>query len=165
MAENLFPKTLPELSYVVLSYMDALTRLGHILMEGISLSLNLEPDYFAKRYTGDPLTLFRIFHYPPPQGNLSDLNPKPPSPTPRSPNPQAFTAKTSNSKPKTRNTKPQTRNPKPKPKTLQIASMGRGRAHGLWCINHLEARPCRRPTGEDRREVDFCTANSWDIRM
>jgi isopenicillin N synthase-like dioxygenase len=44
--------------------MDAVTRLGHALMEGIALSLGLEPSYFADRYTADPLTLFRIFNYP-----------------------------------------------------------------------------------------------------
>ena len=61
---NLFPGNMPELRTVVLAYMDAVTRLGHTLMEGISLSLGLEETYFADRYTADPLTLFRIFHYP-----------------------------------------------------------------------------------------------------
>ena len=44
--------------------MDAMTRLGHALMEGIALSLGLDASYFADRYTRDPLTLFRIFNYP-----------------------------------------------------------------------------------------------------
>jgi isopenicillin N synthase-like dioxygenase len=48
----------------VLHYMDAVTRLGHALMEGIALSLGLEASYFSDRYTADPLTLFRIFNYP-----------------------------------------------------------------------------------------------------
>ena len=61
---NLFPRQVPELRDVVLSYMDAMTRLGHALMEGIALSLGLESSYFADRYTADPLTLFRIFNYP-----------------------------------------------------------------------------------------------------
>ena len=34
----------------------------------IALSLGLAPSYFAERYTTDPLTLFRIFHYPPVRG-------------------------------------------------------------------------------------------------
>jgi polar amino acid transport system ATP-binding protein len=48
----------------VLAYLDALTRLGHALMEGVALSLGLDAAYFADRYTADPLILFRIFNYP-----------------------------------------------------------------------------------------------------
>src|SRR6185436_10296832 len=43
---------------------------GHRLMAGIALALGLEETYFANHYTGDPLTLFRIFNYPPPNTNL-----------------------------------------------------------------------------------------------
>ncbi len=63
---NLFPDDLPELRETVLTYMDALTSVGHHLMRGLSMSLGLAESYFAERYTGDPLILFRIFHYPPP---------------------------------------------------------------------------------------------------
>ena len=49
---------------VVLDYLDTMTNLGHLLMEGVALSLQLEASYFD-RYTADPLVLFRIFHYPP----------------------------------------------------------------------------------------------------
>ena len=45
---------MPGLREAVLDYMDALTRLGHALMEGIALSLGLEASYFADRYTADP---------------------------------------------------------------------------------------------------------------
>src|SRR5918996_1644744 len=69
---NLFPRQVPELRDVVLSYMDAMTRLGHALMEGIALSLGLEASYFADRYTADPLTLFRIFNYPGDSGALGN---------------------------------------------------------------------------------------------
>jgi isopenicillin N synthase-like dioxygenase len=62
---NLFP-ALPGFRQTVLEYMGALTELGHHLMAGLALSLNLEESYFAERYTGEPLTLFRIFNYPPP---------------------------------------------------------------------------------------------------
>ena len=65
---NLFPQSVPELREVVLGYIDAMTRLGHALMEGIASSLGLEASYFADRYTWEPLTLFRIFNYP---GNLA----------------------------------------------------------------------------------------------
>jgi isopenicillin N synthase-like dioxygenase len=60
---NLFPDV-PRFRETVLEYIDALSQIGHRLMEGISLSLGLEETYFAERYTGDPLVLFRIFNYP-----------------------------------------------------------------------------------------------------
>jgi isopenicillin N synthase-like dioxygenase len=63
---NLFPAELPGFRETVLDYMAALTTLGHRLMAGLALSLDLEESYFADRYTGEPLTLFRIFNYPPP---------------------------------------------------------------------------------------------------
>lgn len=60
---NLFPD-LPDFRETVLCYLDAMVELGHALMRGIALSLGLEASYFWKRYTYDPLILFRIFHYP-----------------------------------------------------------------------------------------------------
>ena len=60
---NLFPE-LDGFRATVLAYIDAVTRLGHRLMEGIALSLGLPAGYFAERYTADPLILFRIFNYP-----------------------------------------------------------------------------------------------------
>jgi isopenicillin N synthase-like dioxygenase len=61
---NLFPRDMPEFRDAVLAYMDAMTQLGHAVMEGIALSLGLPESYFADRYTREPLTLFRIFNYP-----------------------------------------------------------------------------------------------------
>lgn len=61
---NLFPEKPVGMKKVVLQYMDALTQLGHTLLRGIALSLDLKADYFYARYTKDPLILFRIFHYP-----------------------------------------------------------------------------------------------------
>lgn len=63
--QNLFPTNLPLFRETVLEYMQAMTTLGHALMAGIALSLGLEENYFAERYTAEPLTLFRIFNYPP----------------------------------------------------------------------------------------------------
>ena len=60
---NLFPD-LPGFADTVLAYMAAVAALGHRLMEGIALSLELPADYFARRYTADPLILFRLFNYP-----------------------------------------------------------------------------------------------------
>ena len=62
---NLFPSDPPELRESVLAYMDAMTRLGHRLMEGIALSLGLSRDYFAALFGTEPVTLFRVFSYPP----------------------------------------------------------------------------------------------------
>ena len=61
---NLFPSNIPEFRETVLEYLSAMTELGHTLMRGIALSLGLDESYFAERYTGDPLILFRIFNYP-----------------------------------------------------------------------------------------------------
>ena len=63
---NLFPDhpAVAGLRGTVLDYMASLTRLGHALMQGIALSLDLPATYFAERYTADPLILFRLFNYP-----------------------------------------------------------------------------------------------------
>jgi len=62
---NLFPSNIPLFRETVLEYLEAMTRLGHAVMEGIAISLGLSESYFAERYTSDPLILFRIFNYPP----------------------------------------------------------------------------------------------------
>jgi isopenicillin N synthase-like dioxygenase len=76
---NLFPN-LPGFRETVLGYIDAVTRVGHGLMAGMALSLGLEESYFADRYTGEPLVLFRIFNYPPVPGSAT---PEPSTPEPR----------------------------------------------------------------------------------
>jgi len=62
---NLFPRQVPELRPLVLSYLDALTSAGQAVLRGVALSLGLDAGYFAAGYTTDPTILFRIFHYPP----------------------------------------------------------------------------------------------------
>ena len=62
---NLFPRQIPRLRPLVLSYLDALTSLGQAVLAGVALSLGLGAGYFAGGYTADPTILFRIFHYPP----------------------------------------------------------------------------------------------------
>lgn len=71
---NLFPAELPAFKSTVLDYIDALTQLGHHLMRGLSLSLGLPATYFNEHFTNDPLTLFRIFHYPSSAKKSDDQN-------------------------------------------------------------------------------------------
>lgn len=71
---NLFPVQLPEFRETVLQYITAITELGHQLMRGLSLSLGLDRDYFNGHFTHDPLTLFRIFHYPSAEKKPDDAN-------------------------------------------------------------------------------------------
>jgi isopenicillin N synthase-like dioxygenase len=62
---NLFPARPAGLRTAVLEYLDALTTVSHRLAEGLALALDLDRDWFDLHLTGDPLILFRIFHYPP----------------------------------------------------------------------------------------------------
>jgi isopenicillin N synthase-like dioxygenase len=62
---NLFPAEPAALRQAVLDYLDAMTALGHRLVAGVALSLDLPESYFADHYTGDPFVIFRIFNYPP----------------------------------------------------------------------------------------------------
>eukprot|EP00730_Choanoeca_flexa_P018782 TRINITY_DN9152_c1_g1_i1.p1 TRINITY_DN9152_c1_g1~~TRINITY_DN9152_c1_g1_i1.p1 ORF type:complete len:353 (+),score=52.57 TRINITY_DN9152_c1_g1_i1:456-1514(+) len=64
---NQFPAQPAELRATVLEYMQAVTKLGHALLRGIALSLELQEDYFQQHYTAEPTTLFRIFNYPVPE--------------------------------------------------------------------------------------------------
>lgn len=61
---NLWPAGLPELRAACEAYMSGAVRAAAALMEGISLSLGLPDDYFARAYTAEPTVLFRLFHYP-----------------------------------------------------------------------------------------------------
>ncbi len=67
---NLWPAGVPGLRPAVEAYMAATTRAAQALLEGVALSLDLEPGYFRRHYTAEPTVLFRIFHYPgrPPAG-------------------------------------------------------------------------------------------------
>jgi isopenicillin N synthase-like dioxygenase len=62
---NLFPGQVPELRTAVLAYLDALSTVAQAVLRGVAASLDLEPEYFASRYTRNPTVLFRVFHYPP----------------------------------------------------------------------------------------------------
>jgi len=64
--KNLFPRTPPDLGAAVLAHIDACTQLGHAVMSALGIALGHPEDAFRTRYLADPLTLFRIFHYPAP---------------------------------------------------------------------------------------------------
>jgi isopenicillin N synthase-like dioxygenase len=49
---------------LILDYMNSMTELGHIIMKGVAISLDLEEDYFQKKFTAEPFTPFRLFYYP-----------------------------------------------------------------------------------------------------
>jgi polar amino acid transport system ATP-binding protein len=60
---NLWPE-IDGFRATVLAYIEALTQLGHALMRGFALSLQLPEDWFAEHGTADPLILLRLFNYP-----------------------------------------------------------------------------------------------------
>jgi len=64
---NLFPTQPAGLRAAVLAHLEAMTALGHVLLEGMALGLGLQRGWFRRHLTADPLILFRIFHYPPVQ--------------------------------------------------------------------------------------------------
>ncbi len=64
---NLFPAELPELREVVLGWLEAQRVLGQRIMSALAQSLGLASDFFGAGLTREPLSLFRIFHYPAPR--------------------------------------------------------------------------------------------------
>ena len=69
---NLFPTAPAALKPLVLDYIQALTALGQLVLEGVALGLGLPRDWFRTNLTADPVVLFRIFHYPPSQPTQDD---------------------------------------------------------------------------------------------
>ncbi len=66
--KNLLPgdDVLPGFRQTILDWMAEVTALRHRVMQSIARSPDLPADYFARRYTADPLILSRIFNYPEP---------------------------------------------------------------------------------------------------
>jgi isopenicillin N synthase-like dioxygenase len=60
---NLWP-AIPGMRETVLAYIDALANLGHALMRGFALALDLPETWFAEHGTSEPLLLLRLFNYP-----------------------------------------------------------------------------------------------------
>ncbi len=65
---NLFPP-IAGFRGAVLAYMHACEELGQALMAALAEALGRDPAAFRARYLARPITLFRIFHYPPPAGD------------------------------------------------------------------------------------------------
>ncbi len=62
---NLWPAAAPGLKPAVEAFFDAATTAAAGLMQGVSLALGLDDQYFARHYLQKPTRLFRIFNYPP----------------------------------------------------------------------------------------------------
>lgn len=62
---NLFPTVPAGLGPLVLRTLDELTTLGQRVLGLMAVGLGLVPTWFATHLTDDPLTLLRIFRYPP----------------------------------------------------------------------------------------------------
>jgi len=69
---NLWPTQIKGLRQSVADYMTQTASVAQVLLQGIALSLGLEYNYFQRFYTDDPTVLFRIFHYPAVDPELSD---------------------------------------------------------------------------------------------
>lgn len=61
---NLFPAEPAELGPVVLAWMDAMRGLCTDLVRALGIGLGIGERWFERHLTHDPITLFRIFHYP-----------------------------------------------------------------------------------------------------
>lgn len=62
---NLYPD-IEGFDRVISAYMQQMSRIGAILMQGLALGLGLSRDYFSEYLMKTPIQLFRIFHYPVP---------------------------------------------------------------------------------------------------
>lgn len=62
---NLYPQRPAGLADAVRAYLDAVTPLGHLVLRGMARGLGLDPDWFARHLTAEPLVMLRLFHYPP----------------------------------------------------------------------------------------------------
>ena len=62
---NLWPEAAPGLRPAVAAFFDGARAAAEAVMAGVSLSLGLDAQYFARTYLRRPTLLFRIFRYPP----------------------------------------------------------------------------------------------------
>jgi isopenicillin N synthase-like dioxygenase len=69
---NLWPAHPSGLRSLVLDYVDAMTALGQLVLEGVAHGLGLPREWFRAHLTADPEVLFRNFHYPPSEPTSDD---------------------------------------------------------------------------------------------
>ena len=62
---NLWPAAAPGLRPAATAFFDAATLAAEALMQGVSLALDLDDQYFAREYLQRPTRLLRLFTYPP----------------------------------------------------------------------------------------------------
>lgn len=67
---NPMPEELPEFKVVTEAYHDTMLELARKLVSAIALSLDLPADYFDSIHS-KPITIQRLLHYPPQQGEVS----------------------------------------------------------------------------------------------
>ncbi len=62
---NQWPVAPADLRPAVTAYVAQVSKVAEVLMQGVSLALDLDGDHFHRAYLARPTELFRIFHYPP----------------------------------------------------------------------------------------------------
>jgi isopenicillin N synthase-like dioxygenase len=62
---NQWPKAPADLRPAVNAYLARVSRVAEVVMQGVLLALDLNPERFQEAYLARPTRLFRIFHYPP----------------------------------------------------------------------------------------------------
>jgi isopenicillin N synthase-like dioxygenase len=74
---NIWP-SIPNYREVITDYIGEMNTLGFLLMRGIAISLNLEPDFFTKAFNGRSFWQFRTVNYPGPDDvrQMSDKLPE-----------------------------------------------------------------------------------------
>ncbi|WP_291730809.1 2-oxoglutarate and iron-dependent oxygenase domain-containing protein [Leisingera sp. F5] len=68
---NQWPTARPGFQHAVYSYHQEMKGLAQRLMQAIAVSLDLEADFFAPKMQ-DPITIQRLLHYPPQQGQIDE---------------------------------------------------------------------------------------------
>ncbi|HEY3842558.1 MAG TPA: 2-oxoglutarate and iron-dependent oxygenase domain-containing protein [Acidimicrobiales bacterium] len=62
---NLYPRQPADMGETVEAYMGELAKVGQTVLSGLARGLGLEPTWFSRHLTADPLLLLRVFRYPP----------------------------------------------------------------------------------------------------
>ena len=62
---NQWPTAPADLRPAVTAYVAQVSKVAEVLMQGVSLALDLDAQHFHQAYLAEPTRLFRIFYYPP----------------------------------------------------------------------------------------------------